>query len=91
MPTPMKQTTVLSTKGQVILPKAIRDRLNWRPGAKLVVEETGLGVAIRLESPYPPSRLEDVIGILKYDGPPISIEQMNEGVLEEAARRYARD
>ena len=90
MPTPMKQTTVLSTKGQVILPKAIRDRLNWRPGAKLVVEETGMGVAIRLESPYPPSRLEDVIGILKYDGPPISIEEMNEGLLDAVAEDFLR-
>ena len=31
-------TTVVSTKGQVILPKAIRNEKNWAPGTKLVAE-----------------------------------------------------
>ena len=35
-----RSTTTLSTKGQVILPAAIRRRHNWRPGTRLTVEET---------------------------------------------------
>jgi AbrB family looped-hinge helix DNA binding protein len=30
-------TTTVSTKGQVILPKAIRQRKHWEPGTRLVV------------------------------------------------------
>jgi AbrB family looped-hinge helix DNA binding protein len=38
-----KLTTTVSTKGQVILPKAIRERLRWRAGTELVVEDTAEG------------------------------------------------
>ena len=37
-------TTVISTKGQVILPKMIRDQRHWTVGTKLVVEDTPDGV-----------------------------------------------
>jgi AbrB family looped-hinge helix DNA binding protein len=45
-----KATTVVSTKGQVILPKAIRDSKGWGPGKELVVEETQEGVLLRRQS-----------------------------------------
>ena len=38
--------TRVSTKGQVILPKAIRDKHNWKPGTELNVEETPNGVLL---------------------------------------------
>jgi AbrB family looped-hinge helix DNA binding protein len=31
-------TTVVSTKGQVILPKAIRDKRHWQAGTRLEVQ-----------------------------------------------------
>ena len=40
-------TTTLSTKGQVILPKALRDALDWKPGTRLVVENTPEGVLLK--------------------------------------------
>ena len=42
-----KPTTVVSTKGQVILPKAIRQRRRWDAGTRLVVEDTPDGVLLR--------------------------------------------
>ena len=36
-------TTTLSTKGQVILPKPIREALGWDAGARLIVERTPEG------------------------------------------------
>jgi AbrB family looped-hinge helix DNA binding protein len=33
-------TTVVSTKGQVILPKPLRDHLRWPAGTRLTVEDT---------------------------------------------------
>ncbi len=48
-----KATTVVSTKGQVILPKAIRDSKGWGPGKELVVQETEEGVLLRAADPFP--------------------------------------
>src|SRR6266566_7381011 len=39
MAIPDKAATTLSTKGQVILPKAIRERRHWGPGTRLLVED----------------------------------------------------
>jgi AbrB family looped-hinge helix DNA binding protein len=40
MPHTEKLTTTVSSKGQIILPKAIGQRRNWAPGTRLEVEET---------------------------------------------------
>ena len=87
---PQPVTTTVSTKGQVILPKAIRDRRHWRAGTRLVVEETPDGVLLKPASLFPPTRPEDVYGILKYSGPPKTIEEMDEAITEEVKARLAR-
>ena len=85
-----KPTTVLSTKGQVILPKAVRDRRRWAPGTKLTVEETAEGVLLRPAPLFPPTTIDEVYGSLNYNGPAKTIEEMDEAVMAEARRR-ARD
>lgn len=84
-------TTTVSTKGQVILPKAIRDKRRWPSGTRLVVKDTPAGVLLTSEPLFPPTRVEDVVGMLKYNGPPISIEEMDAAVAEMFRRDYARD
>jgi AbrB family looped-hinge helix DNA binding protein len=86
-----KTTVRLSTKGQVILPKAIRQRRHWDAGTRLVVEDTADGVLLKSAPLFKPTRLEDVCGSLKYSGRPKTLEEMDAGVLAEARRRYARD
>lgn len=88
---PDSVTTIVSTKGQVILPKAVRDHLRWPPGTKLVVEETGTGVLLRAAPIFPPTRPEDVFGSLRSNIKPKTLAEMDEAVLAEAASRYARD
>lgn len=84
--------TTVSTKGQVILPKAIRDQLRWGAGTRLVVEHTVDGVLLRpMTTAFAPTRPEDVFGCLPYKGKPKSVEQMNAGIAAEAKRRHARD
>jgi AbrB family looped-hinge helix DNA binding protein len=85
-----KATTTVSTKGQVILPKAIRDRRNWGAGTRLLVEETADGVLLKAAPLFPPTRPEDVYGMLKYPGPPKTIEEMDAGIEAEVKRRHAR-
>ena len=83
-------TTVVSTKGQVILPSAVRRRQRWNAGTKLTVEETADGVLLRAAPLFPPTTVDEVFGMLKYDGPPISVEDMNAAVDAYFAGR-ARD
>lgn len=75
-------TTRLSSKGQLIIPKEVRDRHGWRAGTELEVEDQGGVVVLRRKKPWPPTRLEDVRGCAKYDGPPVRVEDMNAGIDE---------
>lgn len=58
------ETTRLSTKGQVIIPKPLRTALRWQPGQELEVIETQDGLLLRARGPFEPSRLQDVAGML---------------------------
>ena len=83
--------TIVSTKGQVILPKAIRDHQQWTAGTRLIVEETANGVLLRSAKPFPPTKPADVFGMLAHKGPPKTVEEMDAGVLEEARRHHVGD
>ena len=84
-------TTTLSTKGQLILPQAIRRDRNWNAGTRLVVEDTADGVLLRRAAVFAQTLPEDVFGSLAYAGPAKSLGDMDAGVAAEARRRHARD
>jgi len=84
------ETTRLSSKGQIILPKAVRDSHNWTAGTDFTVEDTGDGVLLRPIKKGPFTRLEDVAGCLKYDGPARTVEAMNAAIEAEVRARHAR-
>ena len=90
MGTDPKITTTLSTKGQVILPAAVRKRHGWNAGTKLTVEDTPQGVLLKHSVFGPPTRMEDVYGAAKYKGPSVSIEDMDKAIDEEVRQRHAR-
>lgn len=85
------QTTVLSSKGQVIISKSLRVARRWGPGTQLEVFDTPDGVLLR-----PPRHVAKVAlssGLLTirqriaYRGPVVSTADMDAAVLREAARR----
>jgi AbrB family looped-hinge helix DNA binding protein len=90
MPPAERLATTVSTKGQVILPKAIRQRRKWEAGTRLVVEDTPDGVLLRAAPVFAPTRPEDVAGMLAYRGAPKTIEEMDAAITAEVKRRYAR-
>ncbi len=81
--------TRLSSKGQVIIPKEVRDRHGWRPGVEFEVEDRGDAVVLRPTQLFPPTTVEEVYGCLRYDGPPVTIEEMDEGITQEVRRMWA--
>ena len=85
-----KLTTRISTKGQVVLPKALRDRRGWGAGTEFIVEERPEGVLLRAAPKTEPTRIEDVFGRLGPVDRVVSIEEMHEAVLEEARERWLR-
>jgi AbrB family looped-hinge helix DNA binding protein len=87
----MDLTVTLSTKGQLILPKSIRQRRRWEPGTRLLVQETAEGVLLKSAPIFESSNPDEVFGSLKVSGPPKTLEEMNAGILAEAKRRHACD
>jgi AbrB family looped-hinge helix DNA binding protein len=81
------ETTRLSTKGQVILPKMVRDSRAWLPGTEFLVEETAEGVLLRPLSRFPKTTLAEVAGCLKYTGKPKTIAQMQQGIRTRLKKR----
>lgn len=89
----MTATTTLSSKGQIIIPKALRAARRWGPGTQLEVHDTPEGVLLRPLQPAPKAALAAGLAAIRrrvdYRGPVISLAQMDAAVLEEAARRAA--
>lgn len=88
---PMARTR-LSSKGQVILPKAVREAYQLKPGVEFSVEECADGILLRpLPRAFAPTRVEDVLGCAGYDGPPKTLADMEaaivRGVFERAGRK----
>jgi AbrB family looped-hinge helix DNA binding protein len=84
-------TTSVSTKGQVILPKAIREQRRWNAGTRLLVEDTDDGVLLKPVPVFRPTRPRDVFGSLPWRGPAKTLAEMEAGIAAEAKRRHARD
>lgn len=83
--------TTVSTKGQVILPKTIRDRLNWSAGTRLTVEETKAGVVLKEAPAFAPAKAGAAFGMLGYRGKAKTLEEMDAAIAAEVRRRHARD
>lgn len=83
-------TTRLSTKGQVILPKSVREAGQWAPGTEFEVTARDGGVFL---APVPQRKrytLDDLIGCLPYEGPPKTLEDMQRGIDEAMRERWER-
>lgn len=84
-------TTVLSSKGQVIIPKSLREARRWGPGTPLEVHDTPDGVLLRPAAPAAKVGLAAGLAAIRrqlaYAGPPLSLAEMNAAVEREAALR----
>jgi AbrB family looped-hinge helix DNA binding protein len=83
-------TTRMSTKGQVIIPKDIRDASGLAPGATFTVTQRGGDIVLSPTKPFARRTIEQIAGILRYDGPPVTLAEMDEGIAREAAARHTR-
>ena len=75
----------ISKRGQTTLPKAVREALGLQPGDRIryFIHEGDVKI-------LPVRPVTELYGILKYDGPPVSVEEMNEAIAEAACAKWLR-
>lgn len=79
--------TTITAKGQMTIPKDIRDRMGLKPGdkVKLFVDSRGDARIVRVRP------LSEISGMLRRPGQKaVTIEDMNEAVAAAAVERYER-
>lgn len=78
----MEEATV-TTRGRITIPKAVRERLGLKPGAKVRFHlHPHGGVSLGRVRP-----ITDLKGAIPWDGPPVSIEEMDQAIAEGIAER----
>ena len=73
--------TTITTKGQMTLPKEIRDRLGLKPGDLVEVTLEGQRILLAPKTLH----LDDITSILPKPARVVSIEEMDEAILEATA------
>ena len=86
--------TRLSSKGQIVIPKDVRDVVRWTPGAELDVAVDGNVVTIRqvertLRLPTS-EEVDRVAGVLKYNGPPKTLEDIDRELTESFRKDWSK-
>lgn len=74
------ETTKVSSKGQVIIPKALREAHHWEVGTELLVVDTGDGVLLRLKPSFTSTTLDEVAGCLRLTGTAPSTEEIDAAI-----------
>ncbi len=72
--------STITSRGQTTLPKAVRAALGVEPGDR--VRYILQGDDVRILAVRPLSRL---YGFLRYDGPPVTLEDMDRAIAEGAS------
>ena len=82
-------TVSVTSKGQVTIPKRVRQALGITAGSKVEFDVVGGNAQLRLVRRGTTSRVEDGPGILDYKGPRIPIAELQGAVAVKKAYRRA--
>lgn len=81
-------TATMTSKGQLTVPKAIRDRLGLEPGDKVeFVESDDNRVVLRKRRVV---ELEDLFGSLPTNGVSLTLEEIDEAIGAACVERFER-
>ena len=89
----MNAQTKISTKGQLVVPKSIRDRLHWNIGDAIEIVEHDAAITLRA---VPPAKkgltateaMARLRKELPYTGPRISDDDIQNAVMDMAGRSH---
>jgi antitoxin PrlF len=74
--------SVATSKGQVTIPKAVRDRMGIKEGTRLIFVDDGDRILVYKVD----DDLASVYGAVKHEGPPIDFHELKERMAEDVAR-----
>ncbi len=83
-------STRLSSKGQIVIPKAIRRQYELRAGQELNIIDTGEGILLQPADSFKRTNIEEVAGILTYSGRSVSLEEMQAAIAKGAKKSKGR-
>ena len=79
------KTMILSDKGHVKIPYSIRSAHRWKKGQQFMAVDTGDGILLKPKKKiFPETTLKEVLSCLCYDGPPKTLEDMEEAIRQRA-------
>ena len=84
------ETTRLSSKGQIIIPQAIRMAHHWDAGIEFQVIDTKDGIFLTPISQFKSTRVKEVLGCMNYKGKKKSLKDMEIGIAKGAKKRNDR-
>lgn len=75
-------TATVTSKGQITIPVKVRKALGLKPGVRIDFYETADGeYALRPKT----GSIMEMRGCLTQSGPPVTIDEMNQAILDHAA------
>jgi AbrB family looped-hinge helix DNA binding protein len=89
----MTAQTRVSAKGQVVIPKSVRDELGWPPGTRLDVERVGGALTLRAAA-HAGGKLtvaEFLARRPKHEGPPLTLEEIEARVERAMTEHYTKE
>jgi AbrB family looped-hinge helix DNA binding protein len=79
------ETTRLSEKGQIVIPKRVRAAHGWEPGLEFAIENSEEGIQLKPIKPFKKTTMKDVLGCIPYKGPRKSLADMK-AAIEKGAK-----
>jgi AbrB family looped-hinge helix DNA binding protein len=77
----MNAFTKMSDKGQVVVPKAVRELKGWLPGTDLEVIDLGDGIMLRPRRPVETLTVDEAVAKFRalylHAGAPVPVEQLS--------------
>ena len=80
-------TATMTSKGQITIPAEVRAKYRLSAGTQVDFVENGAGELVLRPKK---GDVRELRGIIKYDGPPVSLEDMERGIAEAVAERLKR-
>lgn len=81
-------TTKLSSKGQVIIPKHLRTAHQWETGQELVVVDVGDGILLKPKTPFPETDINDAAACLGFKGKAKTLDDMESAIAKGIKAKY---
>ena len=80
-------TVILSSKGQFVLPKVIRDRHHWDSGTEFMIIDRGSEVVLKPIKPFEETSFESPDAPRIFTGNALTLEEMDLAIACEVGKQ----